>query len=288
MHTLYLILLACSAGILTSCDKHEKRETKYPNGQIQEQFSVLETENGSFIKDGEYKKCRFDGQPEITGSYNMGKQTGNWKYWYKNGQLKQDCNMTMDSLDGSFISWFPSGQKEMEGKYNRGQPTGPWLGWYKNGQMEYKRNYSSTGKKDGLQTDWYEDGQKACEENYAEGVKEGDMKFWDTKGKLCGFRTFRKGVDSSLPAVYKDNHGLKLKLELAADDTYKATYSGHFFGNRTNSGKFEVSYNELNLIGFGRFYLKKYTPDTVAFNLFGDNAVLVKQLPKPNDQLKQK
>lgn len=278
MRNLYLILLACSAGILTSCDKHEKRETKYPNGQVQEQFSVLETENGSFIKDGEYKKWHFDGQPESSGTYDKGKQTGNWKYWYNNGQLKKDCNMSMDSLDGSFISWFPSGQKEMEGKYNMEQPTGPWLGWYENGQMEYKRNYSAQGKEDGLQMEWHESGQKVCEENYAEGVREGDMKFWDTKGKLCGFRTFRKGVDLSLPAVYKSKGGTK--LELAADDTYKYTYPVlDWFRSiwKTKSGKFEVSHKELNLIGIRKYNLKKYTQDTIEFNVFGDKVVLVKQ-----------
>ncbi|CAN5438941.1 hypothetical protein BH09BAC3_BH09BAC3_35980 [soil metagenome] len=47
-------LVALSSVCLFSCDKHEKRQEKYPSGQIMEEFKVLKTDEGSFIRDGSY------------------------------------------------------------------------------------------------------------------------------------------------------------------------------------------------------------------------------------------
>lgn len=113
-----LLIVGISTHLI-SCDKHEKRETKYDNGQLKEQFSVLETEEGSFIKDGDYKTWYDGGQSETEGQYENGKKVGNWKNWYSNGQMKSDLNFVQDTLDGKYAYWYENGQKWTEGTTNK-------------------------------------------------------------------------------------------------------------------------------------------------------------------------
>jgi len=265
MRNRFILLTILSFSIFfVSCDKHEMRETKYDNGQLKEQFSVLETEQGSFIKDGEYKTWFPSGQPESTGQYEEGKQMGNWKFWYSNGQMKSDYNLVYDTLDGALIKWYENGQKLIEGTKKMNNEIGSWTSWYENGQMNSKMNYDEEGKTDGLQTNWHNNGQKSSEENYSKGIKEGEFKFWDSQGKLYVTRTFKNGTDLNLPATYKNKSGET--LELMTDETYKITYlESYFFSSQWKSkkGKFAVTADNLDLDGFRNFRLKKYKPDTI-------------------------
>lgn len=104
-----------------ACTKHEKRETKYEDGQLQEQFFVKETKDGSFIKDGEYKSWYEDGQNQEAGKYSNGVKVGNWKSWHENGQLKFDLNYTNDTLNGKYIEWHYNGQKAIEKSLKMGK-----------------------------------------------------------------------------------------------------------------------------------------------------------------------
>lgn len=276
-----IIKLLAIIGISTtliSCDKHEKRETKYDNGQLHEQFSVLETEQGSFIKDGEYKTWFPSGQPESAGQYEEGKLIGNWKYWYSNGQMKSDYNLVRDTLDGAFIKWYENGQKLIEGTKKMDKEIGSWTSWYENGQMSSKLNYDESGKSEGLQTKWHDNGQKASEENFLKGIKEGEFKFWDNKGKLYVTRTFKNGTDLNLPSTYKNKSGET--LELMADETYKITYLESFFFSsqwKSKKGSFEVTPDNLDLDGFRNFKLKKYKPDTIVVGGYSNDVVFIKK-----------
>lgn len=276
---LKLVAIAIISSIIVSCDRHEKRETKYDNGQLHEQFSVLETEQGSFIKDGEYKTWFPSGQPESSGQYEEGKLTGNWKYWYSNGQMKSDYSLVRDTVDGAFNMWYENGQKLTEGTKKMNKKIGPWASWYENGQMNSKLNYDDNGKSDGLQTNWHNNGQKASEENFTKGIKDGDFKFWNNKGTLYATRTFRSGADLNLPATYKNKSGET--LELMADETYKLTYQETYFFSsqwKSKKGKFEVTLGNLDLEGFRNFGLKKYQPDTIIVDGYGRDIVFIKKL----------
>lgn len=259
-----LFTIALLSVLLVACDKHEMRETKYDNGQLKEQFSVLETEDGSFIKDGEYKTWFPSSQQESNGQYEKGKQQGNWKFWYSNGQMKSDYNFVRDTLDDPFKKWYENGQKLIEGTKKMGKEVGPWTAWYENGQMSSKENYDQESNFEGTQTYWHKNGQKSKEISYVKGVKEGEWKFWDTEGKLYVSRTFRNGTDTNLPSTYKNKSGET--LELMADGTYKLTYKESLFFStqwKTKTGKFEVTEDNLELNDFRNLRLKKFSPDTI-------------------------
>jgi len=288
---LRVMMHICLFSCLVSCDNHELRETKYVNGQIQEQFYVLETDEGSFIKDGEYNTWYSSGQLESSGYYELGAKIDHWKYWFANGQLQKKCNYAKDTtsgqidneyfammrLDGEFQEWYKTGQKLEEGIKKRGKNIGEWISWHENGQKSEKLNYNQNGVKDGLQILWYENGQKSIEERLENGKRDGKLYYWDTQGDVYLERNFSKGLDVNLPAVYKNGTGEK--LELNADGTYKLIYKyTSFFSSKWTSkkGEFEVSLNKLSLENFKDYSLKKFMNDSIVVTTWKNDIHFIK------------
>jgi antitoxin component YwqK of YwqJK toxin-antitoxin module len=277
MKNRYLLFTTALSVALISCDKHEIRETKFDNGQLKEQFSVLETKDGNFVKDGKYATWYQSGQPKNEGLYENGKLSGNWKNWYSNGQTESEYNYVRDTVDGPFKKWYENGQKRVEAEEKMGKLVGSWTSWYENGQMEWKASYDEAGKSNGTHTKWHKNGQKELEENYLNGIRDGEFKMWDEEGNLYVTRLFKNGLDINLPAVFK--YRTNETLELMADETYKATYlESNFFASEWKSakGKFEIMPRSLKLDGFRNLILKKFNADTIIVTGFNGEKIFVK------------
>ncbi len=258
--------LCISAVILLvmSCSKHEKRETKYENGQLKEQFYVLETKDGNFIKDGSYKSWYENGQTEEEGKYSDSLKVGNWKSWHENGQLKLDVSYINDTLNGSYKEWHSNGQKRFERTLKMGKPIGGYFAWHKNGKIFSERKYTDEGEPDGLQTQWYDDGTKWQEETYISGKKEGLSLMWNSKGKLIAKREFKNGIDINLPATYKDWMGGELTLN--ADETFKLRYlKRERFRSEwaVATGEFFLYNNHLIFKDHNMHSIHKFNKDTI-------------------------
>jgi len=192
-----ILFLFVSSILITACNRHQIREKKSDNGQLQEQYQVIETKDGSFVKDGYYKTWFSNGQIENQGDYTDGKRTGNWKNWYSNGQLHEDINFKEDSLDGEFKKWHENGKKLIEGKYEFGNLVGKWQSWHDNGQLSADENYVND-KLEGKQTYWYANGQKLTEGNYINGKKDGTWTNFDQDGKVNSENVFKNGNNVTL------------------------------------------------------------------------------------------
>jgi len=184
MNIIKLSALLIITIITASCNKHQKRGTTYPDGKPMEEFEVLETKEGSFIKDGSYKTWYPGAIPQVAGEYSQGKKVGNWKEWHPNGQMKSSMNFKDDILDGTYVGWYEGGQKSVEGKYASDHFVGPLTLWYQNGQVSATGNFDEKGKKVGAHVGWYENGIKKEEVIYKAGRRDGQYSFWSDKGKL--------------------------------------------------------------------------------------------------------
>lgn len=192
-----ILFLIVFSIIITACNRHQLREKKSDNGQLQEQYQVIETKDGSFIKDGYYKTWYSNGQIENQGNYADGKRAGNWKNWYSNGQLHEDINFKEDSLDGEFKKWHENGKKLIEGKYEFGNLVGKWQSWHDNGQLNADENYVND-KLEGKQSYWYANGQKLTEGNFVNGKKDGVWTYFDQDGKINTESVFKNGINTTL------------------------------------------------------------------------------------------
>lgn len=261
-----LFKMALLSLLLVACDKHEKRETKHDNGQLKEQFSVLETKDGSFIKDGEYKTWYETAQSESVGQYEQGKKVGNWKHWYKNGQMESDYNYVKDTLDGKYVRWFENGQKSAEGTTNKLIDVGEFTSWYDNGQMKSKLNYKE-GKQEGLQITWFDNGQKSSEYTILGGKYDGQFKNWNRERKLIANRIFLSGGDKSLPKKFKNKGGST--IELTPDWTFKLTYQvTEWFRSSWKTETGSLTLSEQGQLFLDGHIITKFSGDTLAIDLF--------------------
>lgn len=108
-----------------------------------------------------------------SGALLFGSNTGTWKHWYYDGQIKEIQRFSNNTTnrfglrDKEYMSWYPNGQLKDSGFYKRGNKSGIWLEYLDGGSIksigEYRR-------------DW----------------KLGLWKYFDTRGRLLYMRKFSR------------------------------------------------------------------------------------------------
>ncbi|WP_281323863.1 toxin-antitoxin system YwqK family antitoxin [Flavobacterium sp. IMCC34518] len=153
------------------CRKNNKKEGKYTswyeNGQIEKEINYLEGERSGLAKgwyengvqkfignyiiikeknliiaetsanDGPIKDTVID-----TGTfYNLSVNIGEYKEWYKNGQLALKCNYNnKGELDGLQTRWYKNGKIYEKINFKKNKETGVVQRWYDSGQTAYEKN----------------------------------------------------------------------------------------------------------------------------------------------------
>lgn len=55
------------------------------------------------------------------GSYKNGKKTGNWTYWYPNGQIREEGHFRKGEKDGMWVQWYKDGEVMWKGVWDMGE-----------------------------------------------------------------------------------------------------------------------------------------------------------------------
>jgi antitoxin component YwqK of YwqJK toxin-antitoxin module len=166
-------------------------------GQSKNVVQISTYENGNVKEDKFYKDTlgwiyryyREDGQlREVTGKYIYqrynsrngklfeegnyhhltGSESGLWKRYYPNGQLKELINYDLDGKlgrVGKYEEYYENGQLREEGYYKDSNFDGLWLYYHQNGKLSAKRKfYRANGEMEVIQECWDENGVKfECE-----------------------------------------------------------------------------------------------------------------------------
>ncbi len=197
-----LLIVVFLTPLLSCIEKRELKESKYPSGQLEEQYYVKLDKQGNYVRDGKYNRWYASGQKEATGAYKnrpatdtavgstgipKGGREGKWVLWYENGQKKQECTYKNGKSEGTFTLWFDNGQKQEEETYIDGKLEGLATIWYKGGQKQTVA--SCKNGTEVAETAWYENGQKEHEKAfnplsmntwYENGEKESELRGSDT------------------------------------------------------------------------------------------------------------
>ncbi len=91
------------------------------------------------------------------------------KYYYPNGQLKEEGLMVNNVKTGLWKTWYTNGQLMEEVNYVDGKTHGLYRRWYENGQLKIEVNCVD-GIVDGLYQRWYEYGELELEVHYVDGT----------------------------------------------------------------------------------------------------------------------
>ena len=95
----------------------------YPNGQIQ-----MEGTYSSFNK-------RIK-EESLWCNYRTNTKEGEFRVWYKTGQLKSKTNFLNGLRHGLFEYWYPNGQRESTQNYSNGQKQGECTWWNDDGSIQ--------------------------------------------------------------------------------------------------------------------------------------------------------
>jgi len=70
------------------------------------------------------------------------------KYWYENGQLREEFYYKNGKRDGDYKIWYTNGQLAEECFYKNGEKDGTYKYWHENGQLR-EECYYKNGELDG-------------------------------------------------------------------------------------------------------------------------------------------
>jgi hypothetical protein len=94
---------------------------------------TLKPANGKYA----YQLKLADGQVIQEGYFESEREeikTGEWTYFFKNGQVKQNGNFSEDEKTGEWTLYRKNGSVNAKGPYEKGQRNGEWIFYHDNGQ----------------------------------------------------------------------------------------------------------------------------------------------------------
>jgi antitoxin component YwqK of YwqJK toxin-antitoxin module len=210
----------------------------YENGEL---ASTAPYTNGHL--DGYVSSWYEDGKQAFQGEYACG-ETGEWKAWFKNGQLKyqgyfwnhfshsghfehgdydaveekynyEEWMDDDDVLDDEWEeSWHDTSIDFWWDDFGDGRE-GTWTSWYENGQKKSEINYKDYDELqipeglpiyelEGTAMEWYENGQVKSEGSYAENCKIGKFREWYESGWIKSITLYLNWID--YPEPYDDSY----------------------------------------------------------------------------------
>ncbi len=164
---------------------------KFDDGKIRVERQIARYSDNSVAADGAYHENYPNGKPFIEGQFRNGLQTGDWTYYFDNGQVNRKVTYDDGKLnggwevhredgtlaakrsfkgglrDGEWITYDATGKQPLaEEHYSQGQQDGVWKTWFPNGKLKQQVSFKN-GKRDGVSAQWDDKGQKLIEAEYS-------------------------------------------------------------------------------------------------------------------------
>jgi antitoxin component YwqK of YwqJK toxin-antitoxin module len=149
---------------------------------------------------------------------------GEWKSFYKTGEIAEIANYKNDTLNGLHVIYEKNGKLKLYEKYNMGVKVDTFK-MFVNGELNLIKKRDSIGK---LQGEFrvYVDGKISQEGNYKNNKFHGEFKSYDLNtGKLSEIYEYENGVKSG-KWIYLDSRGDTIKV-IELDDEITTGNNGY-------------------------------------------------------------
>ena len=172
MKKTFLLSLACALVACSgSANGGELTTTTHENGKTASKgYVITNVETGKSVKTGDWVYFYANGQKEMQGSYLEGEMHGTWQFWMSDGSQSwtDEYENGEGPVNGMFVDHHKNGQKWREGNRKSGNQEGVWTYWHDNGQKSNEGAYKS-GKAEGVWTFWKKDGTVEKTQSYIDG-----------------------------------------------------------------------------------------------------------------------
>jgi antitoxin component YwqK of YwqJK toxin-antitoxin module len=170
------------------------RETikeKLGDGRIERE--VARFSDDSFAADGAYREFHPNDKPFIEGQFVKGRQEGEWKYYFENGQLNRKVTYKNGKQNGTWEVFRADGTIQAKRGFKDGLRDGEWTTYDATGKQTLTEEHYASGERDGVWKSWYPNGQQKLQVGFKKGKYDGVSIEWDDKGQ------------KRLEAEYSDN-----------------------------------------------------------------------------------
>ncbi len=104
-----------------------------------------------------------------SGKIDNGKKQGEWKTFYLNGQLKVSSHYLNDTLNGSYLAYFPNGNPHFKWQYKMGVEVDTIIWYHSNGNVNLIEYKDSLGRGQGVFRIYDDKGKLTQEGKYKDG-----------------------------------------------------------------------------------------------------------------------
>jgi uncharacterized protein (TIGR02145 family) len=170
--------------------------------------------NGSVM--GEYSSSKFNlcsvrcvqDKVKPIGNYKGGKEHGEWKFFYENGNLRMIVNFKDGKEYGEWKFFYENGNVKEVGNYINGKGQGEWKEFHENGNVKEVGNYIDS-KLHGEAKEFHENGKLKTVGNYIDNKLHGEVKVFHENGKLNAVGNYIDGKLHGEAKGFYENGNLK-------------------------------------------------------------------------------
>jgi len=180
-------------------DELEKIDNEVSASNFREDVASLSFKielDESFLEvDTIYKEYYSDKKTiKLEGQINNGNLNGNWKTYYKNGNIKSSSNYENGRIDGEATFWYNTKNrtKRADVTFENNLIIDYYYEYYESGTQKAKIEYDD-GVADGDAEFYYPNGKIKIEAEYKNNEKHGKWIYFNEKGEKIGKEKWKKG-----------------------------------------------------------------------------------------------
>lgn len=128
------------------------------------------------------------------GNYEDNHKQGLWKRYSPEGWLKSEITFVDNRPKGDYTIYYSNGKVEEDGAWVRNRNTGSFKRYYPNGKLQQEFEFTSTGKRNGVQKYYHENGQLELEVSVVNGKEHGMMRRYYEDGTLKEEKRMNAGI----------------------------------------------------------------------------------------------
>lgn len=162
--SLFILLVGIFACETKQANKIPSNKRFVPNIWVQYNDTALRNMNGVLY----HQSSPYSGKivalyanntdTAFVKSYLLGKEEGEWKSFYENGQMKELRFFAEGKKTGTYLVWWPNGKKFMQYQLENDEYEGTCLEWNEKGFLVKQMHYQK-GHEEGPQKWWYDNGK---------------------------------------------------------------------------------------------------------------------------------
>ncbi|HZZ73826.1 MAG TPA: toxin-antitoxin system YwqK family antitoxin [Pirellulales bacterium] len=176
----------------------------YGNGNVKRRRSVRRYSGDVTLNHGLYEEFYESGIPSLKGQYESGRRSGDWSFFFANGQLARSEHYEHGQLEGACTVFREDGTKSETATYLHNKKDGTCTQYDATGKQPLVQSEVRNGIANGPRVEFFPNGQKRAEGHFVDGKYDGVITEWSAQGKKVHEVEFKLGKKNGKEIDFND------------------------------------------------------------------------------------